>query len=903
MARGYQACAILAIVLMIPCLALADVLETFRAQADNRPMIRESLGFRSARALSADQVELLIGMSITNAAGQASSYRIISFDDPAYAYEKFVMPKSAKAQHELEVRGVAGCPFEKFERTRVVLTLPFAMKDGATYHIVAQGTNGLMVTGAHTAQSFVYKPAPQAEKTGESIHLAVLGLRQIESVGHGVVRLEFGPDFSPDAGGKLENYHVTLNDKPVTPTNLGRITRIDTYLPVGWPFQAIAMHDIFLQLPLPLGSGDRIEVSLDPSITTAANTAALAYDDLKSLSASIKVNQVGYITDSLAKTAYVGRWMGSFPQVHSAPAAGAANAEEAFFAAVQGKKEPPITAANPSLLFPAPPSFAIYNEQTGQKVFEGKSTLIHTSGNTDEGVYKCDHSGENVYRLDFAGLKEPGRYFISIPGVGRSLPFEVAPDVYRKAFEVQSYGVFAQRCGIELAPPYSDWHRIACHIKGITPTTQEHLEKHEITELAHKVDEARLRQANGPIHAFGGHHDAGDYNPRSHYEVAQTLMDAYEIAPRKFYDGQLNIPENHNDIPDILDEAHWAMQLWMGLQDADGGVFNGTESDGDPNLIQTVELDPRGDFAYAKDAVGSFTFAGFMAQASRIWKGLGRDKEASDFLGRSRRAYEWAIKHPPRQGQDAALYARAWLNPKAYAAAELLGTTGEKRFDEDFRASCVWSKNPAAELAVYNLYDQSRAAWAYANCPPDRADAQLQKACRNAILRQADQYIQLSSKMAYAFVREPWSPISWGTGAYENGLTSTLWSWKLTGDEKYRTWMIRTCDNTLGANPLGLSYITGLGTRPIHAPLHNSRYSHLGEVVPGQQCEGPSQRPDGYRVAESSFPRPREDFAPLYTFTDSHFAIPLDEGLVITQAKTMATFGLLLPDHIPQAAR
>ena len=45
---------------------------------------------------------------------------------------------------------------------------------------------------------------------------------------------------------------------------------------------------------------------------------------------------------------------------------------------------------------------------------------------------------------------------------------------------------------------------------------------------------------------------------------------------------------------------------------------------------------------------------------------------------------------------------------------------------------------------------------------------------------------------------------------------------------------MRTCDNTLGANPLNRSYIVGLGTRTVRAPLHNSRYSHLGEVVPAE---------------------------------------------------------------------
>jgi hypothetical protein len=1116
------ACMVAILVAGQAAVAMAQSLEEFRAMPDNRLSVRTSFGVRSARPLAADQVELVIGMSVTDACQNPAAYRIVSFDDDAYAYEKFVAPTEAKSGRELEVQGVEGCRFEKFERTIVTLKLPSPMREGATYHVVAQGVGGTMVTGAHSAQSFLYKPGAPSAAAEEAVNLAVLGLRRVESVGEGILRLEFGPDFSPEAGSKLENYRVTVGGAEVRPRSFGRITRIDTYVPVGWPFAGIPMHEVFLQLPQRLQNGAAVAVTAGRTVTTAANTASMAYHDLKAVSGSIKVNQVGYIADSPVKAAYLGRWMGSFPEREAREAAGAGDAETAFFEAVAGKKEAasaaPPSAAGPALRFGEEPPFAICEEATGRKVLEGKCKQVHTSGTMDEGIYKCDHSGENVYTIDFGRLQAPGRYFVSVPGVGRSLAFDVAPDVYNQAFQVQACGVFAQRCGIELKPPWSPWHRIACHTKGVVPTTQLRLDKHDIVELAKKVDYERSKDAglpeamlklnadpdlvarwplngnfkdvvgghdlkplqpkqeftadaallpgaykvwgpsndaepagaaaegvsvnteggctvcgffrykdgdkfdgtllglgkspeNLPLHvavswgvlrpmwqqgeaakcgrlgggewrhfalvvspaqpgrsqtlaAFvdgaltgsvgfsgkaeagrfclgtirgdalagkcycdwrlykraltaaeletlsrhwrtalaampirGGHHDAGDYNPRSHYEVAQVLMDAYEIAPQKFFDGQLSIPENRNGIPDILDEAGWAMLLWMGLQDKDGGVFDGTESDGDPNFIQTVELDPRGDFAYAKDACGSLTFAGFMAQASRIWKSLGRDKEAGDWLDRARRAYEWAMKNPPRPGRDASLYGQAWLNPKAYAAAELLHTTGEKRFNDDFLAACVWAKNPAADLSVYGLYDQSRAAWAYATCPAGVADARIQTAAREAIQREADLFIQHSSTMAYPFIRHPWAPISWGTGAYENSLTSTLWAWKLTGQEKYREWMIRTCDNTLGANPPGLCYITGLGSRTIHAPLHNSRYSHFGEVAAGQQVQGPNQRGEGYGVAETAFPRLRENFASLYTFVDSHFAISMDEGTVVTQARSMAAFGLLLPDR------
>ena len=151
--------------------------------------------------------------------------------------------------------------------------------------------------------------------------------------------------------------------------------------------------------------------------------------------------------------------------------------------------------------------------------------------------------------------------------------------------------------------------------------------------------------------------------------------------------------------------------------------------------------------------------------------------------------------------------------------------------------------------------------------------------------------------MAYAFVRHPYAPITWGTGAYQNHLTSTVWAWHLTGSDKYRLWMVRTCDNTLGANPLNRSYIVGAGTRTVRCPLHNSRYSHVGEVVDGQQVQGPHSKGAGYRVTEVAYLKVNEKFASLYTFCDNHFCIAMDEGVSSSQARTLAVFGLLLPDR------
>jgi hypothetical protein len=1115
----------------------AEPLADFRGLADNRIAVRTSLGMRRAEPLSGTRVQLTLGMSITRACDRAASYRVISFHDDNYSYAKFVAPNKASSRAEVEAQSPAECSFARFERTIVTLDLPTSMKEGVEYFIVAQGSQGEMVTGAHTAQGFIFRKGelrPAGDDAADNgVDLAVLGLRQLEPVGPGILKLEFGPNFSANAAARPENFLVRVAGKAVKVAQLGRISRIDTYLPTGWPFVAIPMHEVFLQLAEPFQDGDLIEVEVSRAVTAAANKASLRFNEKQSLSNSIKVNQVGYLTDSPVKEAYLGRWLGSFPETRQAAESRNdqtdGSVEKAFWEQLHTQKSPPEKPDNSAtarsapaasaLAFGAPPEFRICRQDDLSVVFRGTARLVHRSGEMNEGFYKVDYSGENVYVLDFTSFTTPGRYFVSVPLVGRSLPFEIGDDVYQKAFEAQAYGVFAQRCGIELGPPYSEWRRIACHKEGLTLTTQLHDEPHDIkVDLPRKVvrqaldakpdpkldklnrdpalvayypldgnfkdasgnghdltpatpgqhfspdkqilpnnnrvlgptqagrangatakaipadarngytmcgwfkkdedadfrgtlfgfgtgewskprmmvtadwgvisfsvgstsqptqharindgawhhvalivapesakprraslyvdgrlacsadagfeteadfslgaitgkgsssaffDDVRLyrraldseelgvlatpRPAESPvvIPAYGGHHDAGDYNPRSHLDVAQTLMDAYEMAPRKFFDGQLNIPEKGNAIPDVLDEAHWALRLWLDLQDKDGGVYHGTESAGDPNFIETVELDHIGDYAYAKDAAASYLFAGATAQMSRLWRSLGKTGEADDLLVRARRAYAWAENHPP-QAKTTQQYAAGYLGPKAYAAAQLLHTTDEPRFNKDFLDVCVWSRRPDAEIDIDGQYDQSQAAWAYVNCPAAAVDARVQQSVHRAILERADAFIREGQTMAYGFIRHPMAPISWGTGAYENFLPVVMWSYKLTGDPKYRAWIVRTCDNTLGANPLNRSFIVGLGTRTVRAPLHNSRYSHLGEVVPGMQVEGPVQGCKDYRVAETAYPPLRENFASLQNFVDCHFAIDLDEGLVTSQAKTMAAFGLLLRDH------
>ena len=1135
---------------------------------DKKPFVMTVMGVRKAFPVAADVIRVEIGMASNSGPfKELGAYRIVSEDDPEYAYEKFVLPSDVTFPNNHTVTELSvpeGFKSEsrpanitEFKRETVDLKLHAPMQPGKSYAVVTRGHGSDVVSAGRAAYQFKFDPAdiakaPDVDHKPDLRTLTVLGLRGLDSVGNGIIRLEFGPTFFCQEGYLLKHYHVTVNGEPVAVKAMGRRSMIDLYRPVGWPYSVIMQHEVFLQMDRVLAEGDRLRVEVDPAVVSGANAAGIVFSDKRSFSCAVKVNQVGYIA-SAVKAAEIGRWLGSFPDEAAVLATSAEtehfrdiSAEEIFFGASKGDKDDkdkkPTEGKNgasgraetvnsgtasaaahefakSSLKYDAPPPFEIRDALTDEVVFSGQSKLSNP-GNRSEG--RAQYSGENVYEIDFTSFKTPGRYYIAVPGTGRSFEFSIASDVYDEAFQTAAYGVFAQRCGIALEAPYSDWRRIACHDHGIQLTTQQRIEGGEFIDakkavfvknpspdatvrpsiyagpglVAHfpfdgsaantmpggmtlspangkeqsfrtlpnliwdgesngvfgtksgqdngwtgKLDFDKtkglsfhfwLRRTDAPkgnqfdgdlltlrsgksntfrfycnwgvpyytfngtriysggrfgddlwhscsvtigpdpasgqwtcrlyrdgvlrktasasgafvpgdelvigavtnvgaegcyfdefriynrvlsdgeiaklserveavvpkiLTASGGHHDAGDYNPRSHIEVAQILMDAYEVAPKKFFDGQLNIPEKGNGIPDILDEALWALKLWIGLQDEDGGVFNGTESDGDPNFFQTVELDPKGDFVFAKDSKGSFLFAGAMAHASRLLKSIGKKEMAADYLARARRAYDWAVVNKP-QTNDAKTFASYYTAPFAYAAAQLYHTTGEDAYHQAFLDNTPWKKNAKAKISDSN-YDLTLASYAYAAIPPSKADAAIHSDVVRAICEEADMYVDASNKAPYKFVRHPYAPINWGTGAYEHFLPVVWHAWAFTDNKlkvkAYREAMIRTADNTLGCNPLNLSWIVGLGSNSIHAPLHNSRFNPTGFSVPGMQSQGPDDRGREYNYATTLFPV-RDKTPPLYNFIDCIFAIGMDEGTVIHQAETMAAFGLLLPD-------
>ena len=48
---------------------------------------------------------------------------------------------------------------------------------------------------------------------------------------------------------------------------------------------------------------------------------------------------------------------------------------------------------------------------------------------------------------NFSALSESGRYYLEVPGVGRSWNFAIGADVYQRAYYLAMRSYYGQRCG------------------------------------------------------------------------------------------------------------------------------------------------------------------------------------------------------------------------------------------------------------------------------------------------------------------------------------------------------------------------------------------------------------------------------------------------------------------------
>ena len=500
---------------------------------------------------------------------------------------------------------------------------------------------------------------------------------------------------------------------------------------------------------------------------------------------------------------------------------------------------------------------------------------------------------------------------MQIPGVGVSWATAVSEEAAFKAYYTILRGLYFQRWGDELDEEYTEFVRGESHITrkgdaslGEDPDqTYPTVYKSDIPWEGGTQFFPSSTPRTNPIEIRGGHHDAADHDLRSYHTVIpQLLMRAYELNPASHTDGQLHIPESGNGIPDILDEALWNIQSWEALQESNGGVRAGVESYGHPSHGYRTE-DRAPYWTYGVDTWTTAKAAGIFAQAARLILPFDATRSA-ELEQRAIDAYDY-VKNA---GGD--------IRWRLYGASELYGLTGQSVYKNDFESywSSIGGASPGAFSGMTSNQGQT------ATHMPDHVLGYLTSNGADSGMvsvgstqtqnRAASAISDLNGNHAH---RTPGSSSGWGAstslGREMDDVYARLQLGNLTSQQgqAYFNALSLSADFILGGNPMGMSWITGLGSRYPRAITHHDAQSFIKDglgLMPGIPVYGvvQSMSPDSGSAAQ--YParvfHPATSELPAYRrYGDSWTMIATSEFTVSEMSAPHAElFAALLPEGL-----
>ena len=572
----------------------------------------------------------------------------------------------------------------------------------------------------------------------------------------------------------------------------------------GWlrpTSEARILYTIFLERDVPLAPGERA-----PVVVPGGPVLDFSYDP-ETPSPLFKVNQVGYAASASARYAYLGGWLGPL-----------------------GPWKAPEGAA-----------FALVDAATGETALQGP-VARRKADPVRDGTPFC---GEETCEMDLSAAP-PGRYFLRIPGVGRSMDFEIGGAGDAKAFALHMSGLFAQRCGCAKTADLTPWTDEACHlslVRGVHPPdqweydsrfTDDRGEKTKVTPFS--VISATIGDCTERLSLPGGWHDAADYDRRPmHLRIVADLATVYLLRPENFSDSQLAVPERGNGIPDVLDEAYWGVKHLLAGQRKDGGVGTWIEGTRHPseNDRAMPSADPVRYCLSRATRSSSVEYAGVAALLARAMRRAGSPQalERADELLRSAEA-AWNYAATADAGRIVAMKAKSgkktidvWYRENeeppspvfvAKAATNLHALTGDAKYAEaldgaaktfrEFVSKRAWGMSPLV-LSEFGFTDV-----------PGETYRKMADFWNKRVVREADAWLRREEgsypyRLPWYGEKEGWvQSMSWGSVLPLKQALRFIAAHALTGDRKYLDAAHLANDYHEGCNPNGTTFTSGLGT-------------------------------------------------------------------------------------------
>lgn len=437
-------------------------------------------------------------------------------------------------------------------------------------------------------------------------------------------------------------------------------------------------------------------------------------------------------------------------------------------------------------------------------------------------------SGDRLQAADFSKVKEAGRYYIEIPGVGRSWTFTIGTQVYARAWYLAMRSYYGQRCGVavDLGAEFWGYRHTACHLRGAMHASSGKEGEHV---------------------SVGGWHDAGDYG---RYVVNSgittgTLLWTWEMFGDRVGKVKLKLPESANAVPDILNEIRWNVDWMLTMQDQDGGVWHKQTSERFPGFVMP-EKDTTVSYVIGtgkepfKSSCATGDFAAVMAIAGRAYRQF--DEEfASRTVRAARQAWVWLEKNPnvtfqnPAGVQTGAYGDGNCADERLWAAAELHRTTGEAAYERYFLANYAnFRVGPPSWASVAPL-----GLWTYVLGGRSNDAA---KAIRERTLAAADEVVKRSAANGYR-VSLTTRDYVWGSNAVAaNYGMELLVAHAFRADANYVDAARDNLHYLLGRNAFSVSWVTGVGENSFQHPHHRpSGADENAAPCPGLLSGGPNR--------------------------------------------------------------
>ncbi len=554
-------------------------------------------------------------------------------------------------------------------------------------------------------------------------------------------------------------------------------------------------HFLYLKLPAPLEKGKRYTLQFENGTLASAETSFL-YDPATLVSEAVHVSQIGFRPDDPAKVAFLSCWMGDGGGVS----------------------------------FGAEPEFSVIDADSGKIVFAAKARLAKSAADDTDGYEKSD-----VYEMDFSALTRPGTYRVSVAGVGCSIRFVIDADAWTRAFTVSVRGLYHQRSGIALGPPYTEYRRPRSFhpddgVKVYHTSYEPGKGGGFRAIVAGRTDEI-------VPNAWGGYMDAGDWDRRPiHAYVPRLLFDLYEMAPARFDKLNLNLPESADALPDVLNEALWFVDFHLRLQTPEGGIRPGIESAEHPRRGEASWQESLMVMAYAPSITMSYKYAAVAAHAALLLEA--RDTALAKRYGESAlRAFRWADQQASQhseEGKD---------GERLLAAAELFRLTGAPEWEKIFLTGTRFRDAKTAIYRGHNpstgIYDpQDEAGWVYWRTDRPGTNATVKESLARALVAHADARRRDIAQTAFRWTGSEGKKISYSTSVIPDAV-AIVRAHHVTQDAKYLQAAILACQQGAGANPLNLCYTTGVGTNFQQHMVHEDSYASHQPLPPGLTVNGP----------------------------------------------------------------